>query len=208
MTVPQLVSLIFAYFIGSIPVGFLVVKLAGGDDIRDTGSGGTGATNVMRKAGTPAGLLTLILDALKGAAAVIVTQYLTDEHSVTWTVAIAGVLAVIGHCFPVWLKFKAGKGVATGLGVFLALAPWAVLPAILVFVVIVWLTRFVSLGSIAAAAFIPLWSLGVHLFVQSIPGFFPLFVSLCLASAIIIFKHSENIKRLLAGTENKFGKTV
>lgn len=205
MTIPQIVSLIFAYLVGSIPSGYLIVKM-GGADIRETGSGGTGATNVMRKAGTTAGLLTLVFDALKGAAAVIVTQYLTDEHHITWTVAFAGVLAVVGHCYPVWLNFKAGKGVATGLGVFLALAPWAVAPALLVFVVIVWLTRFVSLGSILAAAFIPVFSLGVHLFIQSIPGFFPLFISLCAASAIIIYKHSENIKRLLAGTENKFGK--
>jgi glycerol-3-phosphate acyltransferase PlsY len=120
-------------------------------------------------------------------------------------VASAAVLAVIGHCFPVWLKFKAGKGVATGLGVFLAIVPWAVLAAIVLFVVIVWRTRFVSLGSIAAAAFIPLWTWIVHTWVEPVSSFIPILVALCASSAVIIAKHAENIRRLLAGNENKFG---
>ncbi|HKQ75950.1 MAG TPA: glycerol-3-phosphate 1-O-acyltransferase PlsY [Blastocatellia bacterium] len=198
-------SLLLAYLLGSIPFGYLIVKLRSGADIRETGSGGTGATNVSRKAGKAAGVVTLALDLLKGAAAVLVARWLTGESGTTWIVAAASALAVIGHCFPVWLKFKAGKGVATGLGVFLAIAPWAVLAALAVFLVVVWRTRFVSLGSILAAAFMPLWVLLMHLWIEPIIDFAPIMTALCAASAVIIFKHSENIKRLMAGEENKFG---
>jgi len=183
----------------------LIVKLTSGADIRETGSGGTGATNVSRRAGKFAGVATLALDALKGAAAVLVARWLTGEAGTPWIVAAAAVLAVIGHCFPVWLKFKAGKGVATGLGVFLAIAPWAVLAALAVFIVVVWRTRYVSLGSIIAAAFMPLWVLLMHIGIEPIIDFAPVMTALCAASAVIIFKHSENIKRLMAGEENKFG---
>ncbi|MBS1787603.1 MAG: glycerol-3-phosphate 1-O-acyltransferase PlsY [Acidobacteria bacterium] len=198
-------ALVLAYLLGSIPFGFLIVKIASGADIRETGSGGTGATNVTRKAGKGAGIVTLIFDALKGVAAVIVARLLTGEEGTSWVVAGAGVLAVVGHCFPVWLKFKAGKGVATGLGVFLAIVPWAVLAAAIVFFVIVWRTRFVSLGSILAAAFVPLWVLAMHLWIEPIINFLPILAALCASSAIIIIKHHENISRLMAGTENKFG---
>lgn len=198
-------ALVLAYLLGSIPFGFLIVKIASGADIRETGSGGTGATNVTRKAGKGAGIVTLIFDTLKGVAAVTVARLLTGEEGTTWVVAGAGVLAVVGHCFPVWLKFKAGKGVATGLGVFLAIVPWAVLAAAIVFFVVVWRTRFVSLGSILAAAFVPLWVLAMHLWLEPIINFLPIIAALCAASAIIIIKHHENIGRLIAGTENKFG---
>ena len=198
-------ALVLAYLLGSIPFGFLIVKIASGADIRETGSGGTGATNVTRKAGKGAGIVTLIFDALKGVAAVTVARLLTGEEGTSWVVAGAGVLAVFGHCFPVWLKFKAGKGVATGLGVFLAIVPWAVLAAAIVFFVVVWRTRFVSLGSILAAAFVPLWVLAMHLWLEPIINFAPILAALCAASAIIIIKHHENIGRLIAGTENKFG---
>lgn len=198
-------ALILAYLLGSIPFGFLIVKLASGSDIRETGSGGTGATNVTRKAGKGAGIVTLLLDALKGVAAVWMARWLMDEAGTSWVVAGAGVLAVIGHCFPVWLKFKAGKGVATGLGVFLAIVPWAVLAAVIVFVVVVWRTRFISLGSILAAAFVPLWVLAMHIWIEPISNFVPIIAGLCASSAIIIAKHHENIGRLKAGTESKFG---
>jgi len=205
MALPEVVSLIIAYLLGSIPFGYLIVKLTRGADIRETGSGGTGATNVSRKAGKAAGVVTLALDALKGAAAVLVARWLTDEAGTSWIVAAAAALAVVGHCFPVWLKFKAGKGVATGLGVFLAIVPWAVLAALAVFIVVVWLTRYVSLGSIIGAAFIPLWVLLMHMWIEPISDFAPIMTALCATSAVIIFKHSENIKRLMAGEENKFG---
>lgn len=198
-------ALVIAYLLGSIPFGYLIVKLRSGADIRETGSGGTGATNVSRKAGKAAGVVTLALDALKGAAAVLIARWLTGESGTSWVVAAAAVLAVIGHCFPVWLKFKAGKGVATGLGVVLAITPWAALAALAVFIVIVWRTHYVSLGSILAAAFIPLWVLLMHLWIEPINDFAPIMAALCGASAVIIFKHSENIGRLMAGRENKFG---
>ncbi len=198
-------ALILAYLLGSIPFGFLIVKMTSGADIRETGSGGTGATNVTRKAGKGAGIVTLIFDALKGVAAVTVARLLTGEEGTSWVVAGAGVLAVIGHCFPVWLKFKAGKGVATGLGVFLAIVPWAVMAAVIVFVVIVWRTRFISLGSVLAAAFVPLWVWLFHTWLEPVSHFLPIIAALSASSAIIIAKHHENIQRLMAGTENKFG---
>ncbi len=201
----DIAAVIVAYLLGSIPFGFLIVKIARGADIRETGSGGTGATNVTRKAGKGAGIVTLLLDALKGVAAVLVARWLMDEPGTSWVVAGAGVLAVVGHCFPVWLKFKAGKGVATGLGVFLAIVPWAVLAAAIVFVVVVWRTRFISLGSILAAAFVPLWVWAIHTWLEPISNFVPIIAALIASSAIIIAKHHENIQRLMAGTENKFG---
>lgn len=201
----NILALILAYLFGSIPFGFLIVRLKSGSDIRQTGSGGTGATNVTRKAGKSAGVMTLILDALKGTAAVLVARWLTGESGTSWVVAGAAVLAVVGHCFPVWLKFKAGKGVATGLGVFLTIVPWAVLAAFIVFALIFWQTRFVSLGSITAAAVVPLWTWIQHAMISPVTDFAPIMAALCTASAIIIAKHHENIQRLLAGNENKFG---
>src|SRR5262249_39514704 len=205
MTLPEVVSLIIAYLLGSIPFGYLIVKLTRGADIRETGSGGTGATNVSRKAGKAAGVVTLALDAMKGASAVLVARWLTDEAGTSWIIAAAAVLAVVGHCFPVWLKFKAGKGVATGVGGFMAVTPWGVLAGLAVFIVVVWRTRYVSLGSIIGAAFIPLWVLLMHMGIEPISDFVPIMTALCATSAVIIFKHSENIKRLMAGEENKFG---
>ncbi len=205
MTSPEIASLIIAYLLGSIPFGYLIVKLTRGADIRETGSGGTGATNVTRKAGKAAGIVTLVLDALKGFVVVLIARWLTGEGGTSWIVAAAAVLAVVGHCFPVWLKFKAGKGVATGLGVVVAIVPGAVLAASVVFVAVVWRTRFVSLGSVTAAAFVPLWTLLVHVWGERNPDFGPIITVLCASSALIIAKHSENIKRLMAGTENKFG---
>ena len=198
----NIVALVIAYLLGSIPFGYLLVKLKSGDDIRAVGSGGTGATNVSRKAGKVVGIATLLLDALKGAAAVWLAQRLSGNE---WIVAAAAVLAVIGHCFPVWLKFKAGKGVATGLGVFAVIVPWATLGAFVVFALLFWLTRYVSLGSVAAAASIPLWAVVQQYFGTPMTGFAATLTALVVAAAIIIAKHYENIQRLMAGKENKFG---
>lgn len=205
MTLQEIGAVVTAYLLGSIPFGFLIVKLKSGADVRQTGSGGTGATNVTRKAGKGAGVITLILDALKGTAAVLLARWLTGEAGTSWVVAGAAVLAVVGHCFPVWLKFKAGKGVATGLGVFLAIVPWSVLAAAIVFLLIVWRTRFVSLGSVMAAAVVPLWTLIQHTLISPMADFAPVLTALVAASAVIVAKHHENIQRLLAGTENRFG---
>jgi glycerol-3-phosphate acyltransferase PlsY len=198
------VPLLIAYLLGSIPFGYLIVRLKSGADIRETGSGATGATNVMRKSGKAAGVVTLVLDAAKGFIAVLIARWLTsgDQDSETLAAASA-VFAVIGHCFPVWLKFHAGKGVATGLGVFLAIVPWSVLAASAVFVLIVWRTRYVSLGSIAAAIFVPLWTAIQHTAISPVEDFGQVMIALSAASGLIIGKHSENIRRLIAGTENK-----
>ncbi|MEP7337789.1 MAG: glycerol-3-phosphate 1-O-acyltransferase PlsY [Acidobacteriota bacterium] len=205
MSYREVSAIALAYLLGSIPFGFLIVKLKSGSDVRQTGSGGTGATNVTRKAGKSAGVVTLVLDALKGTAAVLLARALTGEAGTSWVVAGAAVLAVVGHCFPVWLKFKAGKGVATGLGVFLAIVPWSVLAAFVVFALIFWRTRYVSLGSVMAAAIIPLWTLIQHTMISPVADFVPIIAALCAASAIIIAKHHENIRRLMDGNENKFG---
>lgn len=195
---------LLAYLLGSIPFGYLLVKLTGGGDVRETGSGGTGATNVTRRAGKWAGLMTLLLDALKGVAAALIARLiLGDGSGVNWWVAAASVAVVAGHVFPVWLKFRGGKGVATGLGVFLVLAPLAVLCALLVFVVIVWATRYVSLGSMVAAAMLPLavWLLGSR--VGRDEFVVPLLTAASVGGALIIFMHRANIGRLLGGTESK-----
>lgn len=195
---------LLAYLLGSIPFGYLIVKLTSGDDVRETGSGGTGATNVTRSAGKWAGLLTLLLDALKGAAAAFVARLILGDNSgVSWWVAAASVAVVAGHVFPVWLKFRGGKGVATGLGVFLVLAPLAVLCALFVFVIIVWATRYVSLGSMAAAAMLPLavWLLGSRVGPNEL--IVPLLTAASVGGALIIFMHRANIGRLLSGKENK-----
>nr|MBA3767295.1 glycerol-3-phosphate 1-O-acyltransferase PlsY [Acidobacteriota bacterium] len=138
--------LVAAYLLGSIPFGYLIVRAKEGGDVRETGSGGTGATNVTRRAGKKAGIITLMLDAAKGAAAVLLARWLgTAGFEINWLVAGSAVLAVIGHCFPVWLGFRGGKGVATGVGVFLALSPLAVAGALVVFIFVVLMTRYVSL---------------------------------------------------------------
>ena len=194
---------LLAYLLGSIPFGYLVVRAAGGGDVRETGSGGTGATNVTRRAGKWAGVLTLLLDALKGTAAVLFARWvLSDGTGVNWWVAASALAAVAGHVFPVWLGFRGGKGVATGLGAFVVLAPLAVLCALLVFVVVVWATRYVSLGSITAAALIPLaiWLLGLR---AADENKLPLLTAATLGGALIIYMHRANIGRLVRGEENK-----
>ena len=195
-----------AYLLGSIPFGYLIVRAGGKGDVRETGSGGTGATNVTRRAGKGAGLLTLALDALKGAAAVLVARLvLTEGFSVDWWVAAAAVAAVAGHVFPVWLSFRGGKGVATGLGVFAVLAPLALLCALPVFVLVVWATRYVSLGSIVTAALMPLavWALGARGYVRG-EELMPVLTAASVGGALIIFMHRANIGRLLRGEESKF----
>ena len=196
----------FAYLLGSIPFGYLIVRASGRGDVRETGSGGTGATNVTRRAGKGAGVLTLALDALKGAAAVLLARLvLTEGVRVDWWVAAAAVAAVAGHCFPVWLGFRGGKGVATGLGVFALLAPLALACALPVFLLVVWVTRYVSLGSIVAAALVPLavWALAARGYVRG-EEFPPVLTAASLGGALIIFMHRANIGRLLRGEESRF----
>lgn len=188
-----------AYFLGSIPFGLLIAKLRGRGDIREAGSGNIGAANVTRVVGVGAGVLTLLLDAAKGFLAALLASRFTGGN-VTW-VTIAGVAAILGHLFPVWLRFRGGRGVATGAGVFLMICPQAVAGAMVLWILVVAFWRYVSLGSIAAAAALPLLT-----YLLWAPGHAPpLVVSIgaLLAAGLIIWKHRPNIERLLAGTEAK-----
>jgi glycerol-3-phosphate acyltransferase PlsY len=189
-----------AYFLGSIPFGLLLSKLFGGRDIRKSGSGNIGAANVARVVGPMAGILTLVLDAAKGAASVWLAAHFFDHNATA--MMLAGVAALLGHCYPIWLQFKGGKGVATALGVFASLTPLAALAALLFFLIVVGLWRFVSLGSVSAAAAMPLL-----VYFLWAPGHAPPLVVIfgtLFASALIIFKHDPNLQRLIDGTEPKF----
>jgi glycerol-3-phosphate acyltransferase PlsY len=193
-----LLTPLIAYLFGSIPFGYLIVRWQKGIDVRATGSGSIGATNVMRNLGILGFVSTFILDVGKGTAAVLLVSKLTD-HDARW-VAAAAVAAVLGHCFPVWLRFHGGKGVATGVGVFLALAPVQVVLVLAIFAVLVAIWRYISLGSVIATAAFPLL---VH-FMQHAP--LPIVLGAAGGAGIIIARHHANIRRLLNGTENRLGK--
>ena len=194
-----------AYLLGSIPFGFLVAK-AKGIDIRSVGSGNIGATNAMRVLGKPAGIFVLLMDAAKGFVAVALLAdglpqllHLTIADPLTNHV-IAGICAVLGHNYTCWLKFKGGKGIATTAGVYLALAPWALLVGLIVFILSVLTTKYVSVGSIAAAIALP-----VTVWVMS-PNNLLLGIVTTALGALAIYKHKGNIQRLMAGTENRLGQ--
>jgi acyl phosphate:glycerol-3-phosphate acyltransferase len=201
---PALV-LIAAYLLGSIPFGYLIVRAQTGVDVRASGSGGTGATNVSRRAGKLAGIITLFLDAAKGALAVMLARsFLNDDSGSNWWVAGAAIFAVIGHCFPLWLGFRGGKGVATGVGVFLSLYPLAVAGAAVIFLLVVALTRYISLGSILAVAVLPLFVWLLSVYVRPVANIAPIMTAALAAGALIILMHHANIRRLWRGTESKF----
>jgi len=197
------IIIVVSYLLGSIPFGYLLVKLFRGEDVRKSGSGNIGATNVSRKSPT-LGVLTLILDALKGTAAVILAAYLMRSSTTDFHIRImslAALCAIAGHLFPVWLKFHGGKGVATGLGSFLAISPKSVLIAAAIFVIVVALFRYISLGSIIAVASFPILAWLLHQYGNDALAL--LFMSS--SALLIIVKHHANIRRLLSGTENRFG---
>jgi glycerol-3-phosphate acyltransferase PlsY len=197
-----LLILATAYLLGSIPFGYLLVLVFRQQDVRETGSGNIGATNVARSGGKGLGILTLLLDALKGYVAVVVAMHFapTVAGAASELAVAAAVVAVLGHMFPVWLGFKGGKGIATALGVFLALVPWVALSALAVFVVVFALSRYVSLASIVAAASIPFLAL------LEVPVRTPaLMVGLSGIAGLCIVKHHANISRLTHGKESKFG---
>ena len=199
-----IIVVIVAYLLGSIPFGYLIVRSKEGADIRETGSGGTGATNVSRRAGKAAGVVTLLLDALKGGVAVLLARFVVGPSlNAEWIVSAAAIAVLAGHIFPVWLGFRGGKGVATGVGVFLVLAPIALLCAGVLFVAIVWFTRYVSLGSIIAAATIPLFIWFQSMFVQPVADLRPLLTAATVGALLIIFAHRGNIDRLARGTESQ-----
>jgi glycerol-3-phosphate acyltransferase PlsY len=189
-----------AYLIGSIPFGILLAKLFRGVDVRKAGSGNIGATNVARVAGPLPGILTLVLDGVKGAAAVWLAARFANESALWMTVA--GLSALLGHCFPVWLRFRGGKGVATAAGMFLALCWPAALGAIGVFILVVLFSRFVSLGSVSAAAAMPLL-----IYLLWAPHHAPppaITFGAFAAAMLVVYKHDANIQRLVEGREPKF----
>jgi glycerol-3-phosphate acyltransferase PlsY len=190
----------YSYLLGSIPFGYILVRIFRGEDIRQTGSGNIGATNVSRTS-PGLGALTLILDALKGLAAVAITRMLFPGHNTL--LGAAALCAIVGHMFPVWLRFRGGKGVATGLGSFVILAPKTILVMVAVFVVIFLAFRYVSLASILTVALFPLlaWILEPRGDNTTMLAF------LTAASLLIIVQHHENIRRLLAHTESRFQRS-
>ena len=200
-----------AYLLGSIPFGFLAAKIKG-IDIRSVGSGNIGATNAMRVLGKPVGISVLLLDVLKGYVAVrCLTMMVVNFVGATFSLIIepndiqeiqivAGIFAVLGHNYTCWLKFKGGKGIATTAGVYLALAPWALLVGLVVFILAVLITRYVSVGSIAAAIALP-----ATVWIMS-PNNFLLGIVTTALGALAIYKHKSNLQRLMAGTENRLGQ--
>lgn len=206
MTITYIIVAVMAYLLGSIPFGLILVKLFRGTDVRRIGSGNIGATNVMRTGSKGLGIATLMLDAAKGSTAVWLAREVASarfgvENGVhIWMAAgMAAVFAMVGHIFPMWLRFKGGKGVATGVGVFLALVPKAVLIVLGVFALIFAASRYVSLASIIATAAFP----GIaYAFLRGADGvvLMPFIVS---AAVLIIAKHHQNIRRLMSGTENR-----
>jgi glycerol-3-phosphate acyltransferase PlsY len=218
---PLLIVAVVSFLLGSIPFGYLLVRIFCGVDVRKTGSGNIGATNVARTGSKGLAIATLVLDALKGYVAVIFAfQYtrppvamlaaysglnaVSMPPALRYTfvaAALAGLCAVLGHMFTPWLGFKGGKGVATAVGAFAALAPRAVLVALLLFVVVVAITRYVSLGSMLGAIVFPFaaWWLSPFMRTSTV------MLLVALASLLIIIRHKDNIRRLLAGTESRFG---
>lgn len=189
-------AVLIAYFLGAIPFGYLLVKWKTGADVRSAGSGNIGATNVLRTTGRAAGIATLLLDIAKGFAAVWIAGELTGQHPLWMSVAALAVMA--GHAYPIFLKFRGGKAVASFVGAFLCLAPVALAAEVVVFVAVVAWTRHISMGSVVGAATLPLavWLL-MH------PPL-PIFIVSVIGGVFIIYKHSANIRRLHEGTENRF----
>jgi glycerol-3-phosphate acyltransferase PlsY len=191
-----LLAILVAYLIGSIPFGFLLTKFATGQDVRTQGSGNIGATNVLRTAGRAAGIATLVLDIAKGVAAVWIAGLLTD-NAPGW-MADAALAAMAGHSFPIFLKFKGGKAVATFIGAFGYLMPLPLLASLVVFLITVAATRYISAASVVAAAMFPL---GVWLILH--PTWTEIIVSV-IAAVFIVYRHKPNMERIHAGTEPVF----
>ncbi len=218
---PRLPTLAIAYLLGSIPFGYLLVRVFRKQDIRSLGSGNIGATNVLRSGAKGLGIATLLLDCLKGAVAVLLAFQIARHALLPRPAAFdlacaAAVAAVLGHVFPVWLGFRGGKGVATALGVFLVLSPPIVGCAVLVFLLVFALSRYVSLASILAAATVAAlfllstrnsWTRGSDWYdaLQKIHRTPWTAIAFLLIPLLVIAKHHGNIRRLLAGTENRFG---
>jgi len=204
----RLVFVFIAYLLGSIPFGYLFVKyvFTEGEDVRAVGSGGIGATNVARRAGIKAGLITYTLDVAKGVAAVMLMRLVA--HDDYFWIGAAAVAAIVGHIFPVFLRFRGGKGVATGVGVYLALAPFSVLTTLVLWGIIVYRTKYVSLGSIIATAAVPVWTLIYYGILFPSAHLTSMTIVAIVGCALIVAKHHGNIRRLIKGTENRVGGRV
>jgi acyl phosphate:glycerol-3-phosphate acyltransferase len=188
-------AIILAYLIGSVPFAWLLTRQWGKADLRGVGSGNLGAANVLRAWGVKAGVIVAVLDITKGALSVALAERFAGTGAAS---AAAGLAAIVGHIYPVWLRFRGGKGVATACGVFSMLTPMAVPPALAVFVAAVWITKYISLGSVLASLALPpmAYALGSSA---------PVVASACAASAIIVFRHRANVLRLRMGTERRIG---
>ena len=189
------IILILAYLIGSIPFALILARRWGATDLGSIGSGNLGAANVMRASGVTAGVLVAVLDMAKGAASVWLALSMSKGAAVP---AAAGLAAIVGHIYPVWLRFRGGKGVATACGVFSVLTPLAIPPALAMFAAAVWLTKYISLGSVVASIALPplAYALGS-------PA--PTVLAAVASSVIIVFRHRSNVQRLRTGTERRLG---
>lgn len=223
MTRLLLTIVVVSYLLGSIPFGYLLVRIFRGQDVRHTGSGNIGATNVARTGSKGLAIATLLLDALKGYSAVAFAFWLAGSHRFTPSevpvslynsssqtinsrtvfllMSVAAFCAILGHMFTVWLRFKGGKGAATAAGAFMALAPKCMLFSLLLFAIVFALTRYVSLGSIVAAAAFPWLVLWLNPPERNTA---PILLVITASAALIIARHKDNIRRLLSGTENRF----
>ena len=191
-------SVIAAYLIGSVPFALLLARRWGAADLRRIGSGNLGAANVLRTSGVRAGVVVAMLDIAKGAVSVMLAQRFAGDAAAP---AAAGLAAIVGHIYPVWLRFRGGKGVATACGVFSVLTPLAIPPAVAVFAVAVWITKYISLGSVLASVALPPIA-----YAMGSPA--PAVVAAFVASAIIVFRHRSNLVRLRTGTERRIGVRV
>jgi glycerol-3-phosphate acyltransferase PlsY len=200
--IPYLSVALVSYLLGSIPFGYLLVKLFKGEDVRISGSGNIGATNVARK--SPAlGIATLVLDAAKGVAAVLLAKFVFNGVQFPLLMSTAALFAVIGHLFPVWLEFRGGKGVATSLGAFILLTPKSIACMLVLFLILALAFRYVSLASVAVAAAFPLLAWIFHEYSNSDDQ--RQLVMIAVVSVLVIWKHRQNIRRIADGTESKLG---
>ena len=188
-------AVVCAYLIGSVPFALLLARRWGAADLRQLGSGNLGAANVLRASGVRAGVLVAVLDVAKGAASVALAMRVTSGPVAP---AVAGFAAIVGHIYPVWLRFKGGKGVATACGVFSVLTPLAVPPSLVLFLVAVWATKYISLGSILASLVLPSIA-----YATGAPA--ATLVAAWAAAALIVFRHRSNVARLVGGTERRLG---
>jgi len=190
--------ILMGYVIGSVPFALLLARRWGAPDLRAIGSGNLGAANVFRASGITAGILVAALDITKGALSVTIARYVSDQAAAP---AAAGLAAIVGHIYPIWIRFRGGKGVATACGVFSLLTPPAMLPALTIFALTVWLTKYISLGSVLATLALP-----PSAYVMGSPA--AAVVAAFAAATLIVFRHRSNLARLHLGQERRFGVRV